>query len=170
MNIEYMDVMNRGQWHRLLIKAKAGDKDAQLELGSSYQHGVKNCRGKIIIHPSPQLAIHWYTLAAQQGDEFAQVVLGNLLSDRELVEPDTKAAIYWMKQAIRQGSATAAYNLGVIYRDLGKPGRAYRWLSSSFQNGRRYEFSSSAGILLSFRRRHETKYKSRLRMLSKNNR
>ncbi|MEE2933713.1 MAG: tetratricopeptide repeat protein, partial [Pseudomonadota bacterium] len=58
-----------------------------------------------------------YTLAAEQGDAFAQFRLGMMYDQGRGVPQDDKTAVKWYRLAAEQGDASAQYNLGLMYRD-----------------------------------------------------
>ena len=130
-----MTILNSKQWKKLLQKAEKGDHDAQWEVGSYYEDGVTDIEGNILVPQKPKKAFHWYLLSAEQGNESSQVALGNLLSIGNGVKRDFSRAIYWTKKAIRQGASQAAYNLGTIYRDMGKPKLSFKWYCRAVKMG-----------------------------------
>ncbi|MET1080491.1 MAG: tetratricopeptide repeat protein [Pseudomonas sp.] len=118
-----MQSISKRKWSALTQSAGEGNADAQWELGYYLEHGAVTRSGKVLATPDRSAATGWYLLAAQQDDAGAKNALSALLSAGD--NPDYKAAIFWAKSAIRQGDASAAYNLGIIYRDLGKPKAAF---------------------------------------------
>jgi len=117
----------RKQWNKLLALAAAGNSDAQCELGSYHESGAKDMSGKVLTDANPKEAFKWYRLSATQGNSEGQDALSNLLSSGDGIERDFPAAIHWAKKAIAQGEARSAFNLGTIYRDLGKLKLAFHW-------------------------------------------
>lgn len=130
-----MTIKNKKQWKSLLEKARRGNPDAQWEVGYYYEEGFTDNSGITIVKPQTSQALHWYTLAAEQGDDSGQLALGRLLSTGDGVKRDMKAAIYWTKRAINQGNSSAAHNLGTIYRDLKKPRLAFHWYNRAVEMG-----------------------------------
>jgi TPR repeat protein len=130
-----MTIENKKQWKILLEKASRGNPDAQWEVGYYYEEGFTDNSGIAIVKPEPSQALHWYTLAAEQGDDSGQLSLGRLLSTGDGVKRDMKAAIYWTKRAINQGNSSAAHNLGTIYRDLKKQRLAFHWYNRAVEMG-----------------------------------
>jgi TPR repeat protein len=115
--------------HRALMKAaQKGDMHAQWDLAYYYE----NLGGQSSVQNRAE-AIHWYTKAAKLGYVPAKVSLSDMLSGGD--KPDYKAAIAWAKSAIAEGNSTAAFNLGIIYRDLGKPKTAFRYYQLAVQLG-----------------------------------
>ena len=119
-----MEQISDKRWHALVASAKSGDAASQWELGYYSQTGAASKSGKVLSHQSTAEAIRWYRHAASQNYAAAMVSLSSILSDGD--PPDYKAAISWAKSAMALGEASAAYNLGNIYRDLGRPKEALR--------------------------------------------
>ena len=90
-----MTIKNKNQWNRLLEKARCGNPDAQWEVGDYYEECFTDNSGIDIVKPKLSQALHWYTLAAEQGDDSGQLSLGRLLSTGNGVKRDMKAAFYW---------------------------------------------------------------------------
>jgi len=130
-----MPIENKKQWCKLLRKAKKGEPEAQFEVASYYADGLCNKAGETVVPKKLKQAFHWYLLSAKQGNESAQVAVGNALSTGVGTERDFEKAIRWTKKAIKQGAAHAAYNLGTIYRDLQKPKLAFKWYCRSAKMG-----------------------------------
>ena len=86
--------------HKLLLPlAEQGDADAQFNLGLMYQKG----------HGVPQdhkEAVKWYRLAAEQGLNFAQEILGIIYSiGMGGVSQDLKEAVKWLRLQAEQGNS-----------------------------------------------------------------
>jgi TPR repeat protein len=121
-----MDTIAKNKWKELLALAKAGDPEAQWQVGYYYEFGAVDGSG-IVLTKSDLLKAHrWYKLSAEQGSTSGQVAMSNLFSTGDGLPRDFKTAIYWAKKAIAQGEASAVHNLGNIYRDQGKPAMAFR--------------------------------------------
>ncbi|MES2818688.1 MAG: tetratricopeptide repeat protein [Pseudomonadota bacterium] len=119
-----MERLAKTAWSALVRAAGEGKAEAQCELGYYLENGAVTLSGKLLASPDRSEAINWYLLAAKQGYRNAKAALSNILSGGD--SPDYQAAIVWAKAAIQQGDASSAYNLGIIYRDLGKPKTAFR--------------------------------------------
>lgn len=119
-----METIARRKWDALVAAAAKGEAEAQWELGYYYEYGASTKSGHVLTPADAARALELYLAAATQGHASAQTSLSNLLSDGP--DPDYPAAIRWARAAIRQGEASAAYNLGIIHRDLGQPAAAYR--------------------------------------------
>ena len=96
----------------LLTKAKAGDAEAQFNLGDRYCHGDG-------VPQDDKEAVKWYRKAAEQGYAFAQHNLGVMYANGRGVPEDDKEAVKWFRKAAEQGYAFAQFNLGVRY-DTGR--------------------------------------------------
>ena len=60
-------------------------------------------------------AVHWYRLAAEQGQAAAQQALGYMYSNGEGVPEDDTRAVQWFRLAAEQGRAGAQNNLGLMH-------------------------------------------------------
>ncbi len=73
-------------------EAKAGDADAQANVGEIYERGLGG-------DPNYQAAALWYEKAARQGNTRAQFNLGTLYEQGKGVEQDKLAALNWYRKA-----------------------------------------------------------------------
>lgn len=94
---------------KIRADAKAGDRKAQLILGTLYEDGTGN------LSQDYDNAIKWYRLSADQGYAKAQYNLGLLYEDGKGVSQDFYEAAQWYKRAANNGFAEAQNNLGVLY-------------------------------------------------------
>lgn len=85
------------------------------------------------------MAIDWYSRAAENGSSEAQNELGFIYSSGRYIQEDLEKAVYYFKQAAYNGHPVAQYNLGVTYYtgmgqdfDLQK---AYAWFEIANVNG-----------------------------------
>ena len=85
------------------------------------------------------MAIDWYSRAAENGSSEAQNELGFIYSSGRYLEENLEKAVYYFKQAAYNGHPVAQYNLGVTYYtgmgqdyDLQK---AYAWFEIANVNG-----------------------------------
>ena len=60
-------------------------------------------------------ALHWWKLAADQGEACAQCNLGTLYLNGEGVQKDTAEAVQWFRLAANQGLARGQVNLGAMH-------------------------------------------------------
>lgn len=89
-------------------KAKAGNVNAQFELGAMYHDG----QGVAKDFPK---AKEWFEKAAAQNDPRAQFNLGVMYYTGESVKKDYKKAQEWFEKAAEQGNTRAQFNLGVMH-------------------------------------------------------
>jgi TPR repeat protein len=79
---------------RLLERALKGETEAQFDLGKNYE------AGRIGLPRDYVQAEHWYRLAAEQGDPFAQASLGILFQFGRGVKVDRVEACMWYTLAV----------------------------------------------------------------------
>jgi TPR repeat protein len=116
----------------LYQRAKAGDAQAELEMGMRYAQGdgfIKN----------PKEAATWLDKASRHGSVEAQYQLGLALLEGRGVVQDFNAAFAWIEKAAQKGYAPAQYSLGDLYRfgtgvDMDKP-KAYLWFNLAAAQG-----------------------------------
>lgn len=116
----------------LYQRAKAGDAQAELEMGMRYGQGdgfIKN----------PKEAASWLSKASRHGSVEAQYQLGLALLEGRGVVQDFHAAFAWIEKAAQKGYAPAQYSLGDLYRfgtgvEMDKP-KAYLWFNLSAAQG-----------------------------------
>ncbi|WP_196758431.1 tetratricopeptide repeat protein, partial [Moraxella catarrhalis] len=89
-----------------LSKAAQGDVAAQIELAKHYY-----------VMQDYQKAAEWITKAANQGDAWAQTVLGTLYVEGQGVRQDYQKAAEWITKAANQGDVGAQTKLGWMYYD-----------------------------------------------------
>ncbi len=91
----------------LMVKAaKAGDPDAQTELGGFYSHGQAGFTQNKIT------AVEWYRKAAEQGDILGQFNLATAYQTGGGVDQDDALAYEWFKKAADQGFPDAIAQIG----------------------------------------------------------
>jgi hypothetical protein len=112
--------------------AKTGNATAQYWLAQMTELGLGVPR-------NPVRAIKWYKKAAKQNFVKAEVRLGEIYLDGNLLTPDPKRAKKYLDSAAYLGSAPAATLLGQIYRDgIGVPANstnAYAWFEVATLEG-----------------------------------
>ncbi|KAF9920321.1 hypothetical protein FBU30_009858 [Linnemannia zychae] len=92
-----------------ILKAIQGDKDAQVAIGDIYMKGRGSFRQDY------NIAMSWYTKAAEQGSSAAQRSIGHLYDYGYGVLQNFPKAMEWYKKAAEQGDATAQINIGDLY-------------------------------------------------------
>ncbi len=111
-----------------LSAAKAGDSNAQNDIGNMYQTG----EGVIQSYTN---AFQWYLKAANQGHYFAQNSLGDLYYSGNGVKQDYLKAYEWYSKAAELGCNEAQFSLGSMYHygDGVKQDylKAYEWYSKA---------------------------------------
>lgn len=125
--------------HALLLPlAKAGNAEAQFQLGQLYHYG----RG---VPEDDVAALGWFERAARQGSAKAQYELGNMYAFGFGVVPDDpnadRKAAKWYFEAARQGHPDAQYGLGILFL-TGKGVRpsheeALKWMRRAAAQGHR---------------------------------
>lgn len=119
--------MSRPALEALADQAEAGNAGAQWELAYAHEYGAVDGDGGVLQDADRAAAQRWYELAARQGHSAAQASLSTFLSDPLRGTPQWAEALYWGEQAAKQGDAMAAYNTGLIHRDLGDLTQAMAW-------------------------------------------
>ncbi len=106
-----MDAYNRGDVenaYRLLAQeARAGDAEAQVNLGYLYARG----QGVAV---NQTTAFRLYELSAAQGDSEGMNALGYKYQYGTGVAPDIAIAVHWYCKAVEAGNARAMNNLGLL--------------------------------------------------------
>lgn len=132
--------MTRRQWETLTTRlrqtAKAGNAEAQWELGSWLEDGLVDRRGRTLIPPDRRAAVRWYRRSAALGNSSAQTNLGVCLSYGWGVKRNDAEALVWFKRALSQTDPSgAAINIACVYRDRGNNRRALHWYERGAQMG-----------------------------------
>ncbi|HLK31998.1 MAG TPA: tetratricopeptide repeat protein, partial [Terriglobales bacterium] len=97
-----------GEAGQLLKRARAGDVDAEFQLGMALEHGNGVTRNYT-------RAREWYQKAAEAGDPPAQNNLGALLAKGLGGATDATGAVRWYLRAAVSGLAAAQNNLAYMY-------------------------------------------------------
>ena len=109
----------------LRVAAENGSVDAMYQMG--WHYGTGTFVGKNIVK-----AIDWYRKAADKGDAWAQVDLGQIYLDGERgVNKDYIQAVRLFRKAVRKNDELAFFNLGLCY-DFGKGVRQSDRLACKF--------------------------------------
>ena len=103
----YADWFLSSDTKALIVKAEAGDVDAQFRVGAAYDLGKGAPR-------DVSESIKWYRMAAEAGNAEAQNSLGSVLQ----AEKKYTAALAWYEKASNQSHALATNSLAYLY-DLG---------------------------------------------------
>lgn len=79
---------------------------------------------------------------AENGDMYAQYLMGKLWRDGPLLIPDSAEARYWFKRAAEQGHLVAQYSLAKLYLsddlEVRDPRKGMNWLYTAAVNGSSY--------------------------------
>lgn len=94
-----------------MTKARAGDAQAQYEVGNYYRKGVIP---GIFETPDNKEAARWYSKSAFGGSADGMVAYAGCLIQGYL-EHNPKEAVKWYEKAAKKGNSSAYYNLGVCY-------------------------------------------------------
>jgi TPR repeat protein len=97
---------------RLLESAQKGDAEAQFELGKNYE------TGRIGLPKDLVQAEHWYRLAADQGDPFAEASLALLYQFGKGVRQDSLQALMWYEVAIARSTGGDRASIAELRDDL----------------------------------------------------
>ena len=89
-------------------EAVAGDSVARYKLGNNYYVGGGFAQDY-------KMALHWYSLAAEQDCTDAQFALGLTYSRVHGVAQDFKKAFNWCSKAAKQRHVDAQFTLGQMY-------------------------------------------------------
>lgn len=113
--------------------AESGHLDARVRLAEIYFFGEKG------VEKDPGKSLHWARLAAEQGNAWAQNLLGTLLESGVAGKVDRQEAMVWYRRAAEQGNAKAQSSLGRLY-ESGLVGdrdviEAYFWLWQAVEQG-----------------------------------
>lgn len=112
----------------LIAAADAGFEEAQLILGINY------IRAENGFEENYQLAHHYYSLAAAQGNKYALQNLASMYTYGSLGEPDISKAISYYQKAIEVGYFSAFCSLGDLYKDEVSPPQ-YEAARKAYQQG-----------------------------------
>jgi len=91
-------------------KAKAGDPESQIALGSIYMNGY-------VLPKDEEEAIRWFTRAAERGYAKAQHNLGVCYAFGKGVAEDKVESVRWFRKAAEQGIADSQNNLGIALQN-----------------------------------------------------
>ena len=80
-------------------------------------------------------AFRLFLSAAKAGDGSSQLNVGYFYDQGIGVRPNRSFALYWFKRAYRRGDAYASTNIGTIWRDQHKLGRALYWFQRAVDLG-----------------------------------
>ena len=136
--------MSSSAYKHLLKSARDGDINDQTKLGIAFHYGIG-------IRSDLAQAEFWLQRAAGMGSPDAQLHLGVLYLQPEMVADHGPDALRWLMRAASSGLTSAEYNIGLMYlRGLGTTVNfveAERWLRKADRHGVK-RAKSTLGILL----------------------
>ena len=116
----------------VLAKARAGDAEAQYQLGNAYNYGEK-------VRRDYAQALIWYRKSTEQGNPDSEFQLGGLYHFGHGVPKDDVQTFAWIKKAAEQEDAVAENFLSVCYmQGWGVPkdeGHEIFWLQRAAEDG-----------------------------------
>jgi TPR repeat protein len=99
---------NKGVLPALLAKAKAGNAEAQYQVGNAYNYGDK-------VRQDYAQALIWYRKGAEQGNADSQFQLGGMYHFGHGVPQDDGEAFNWIVKAAQQGHIDAEFYISTCY-------------------------------------------------------
>jgi TPR repeat protein len=88
---------------RLLLEAvELGNADAQCSLGHAYNLGNFTYSGIHLIPKNEKEALYWYFKAAENGNRYAQYIIGCHYADGKGASKDLEKAKYWIALSAKQ--------------------------------------------------------------------
>jgi TPR repeat protein len=125
--------------------AELGNVHAQTSLGWA----LNDARGMLPPPATLSESLHWFTVAADRGDAYAQYTLGSI-SRRGYEElRDIKRAVRYLRLSGAQGYIYAQLELGYMYRDGDGVRRNYAMALRWFQKAASHRYYSNDDILIS---------------------
>ena len=113
-----------------VLKQKAANGDVASQVALAKQYSLRGDYAQ---------AVTWYRKAAEQGNAFAQFILGTEYDIGQGVPQDYAKAVTWYRKAAEQGNAFAQFNLGFMYDNgLGVPqdySEAVSWYRKAAEQG-----------------------------------
>ena len=121
-------LLHKAELERLLPQARAGDRSAQIRVGTIYRDGLSS-------KAEPAEAIRWFSEAAKKGDADAQLAMGELYARGQGVRQDFARAAEFYRGATLGRNVQAQFLLGDLYfHGRGVPhdyGQAIEWFRKS---------------------------------------
>ncbi|MDC0283092.1 sel1 repeat family protein [bacterium] len=136
-------VFSDEKFRELVVKAKAGDADAQFNLGVMYEFGEG-------VPKDLAEALKWWRKAAEQGHAKAQFNLGEMYYLGKGVPKNNVEAAKWYRKAAEQGDADSQFELGGMYESgKGVPKsqkEGIKWIRKAAEQGHA-DAQSAMGIV-----------------------
>jgi TPR repeat protein len=112
---ELLDLVEKKQldealkiYTQLLDLAKAGDAQAQSQMGYIYNQGI-------YVDEEKEQSLSWYLMAAKGGDINSQYNLGCIYRDGDGIEVNINHSVNWFTKAADQGDINAQFSLGWLF-------------------------------------------------------
>jgi hypothetical protein len=83
--------------------------------------------GQVLVRRSPRRGFTLLLSASVAGDRVAAAVVGNCYDFGWGVAKNPREALRWYRRAVRRGATTCAWNVALVYRDLGNSRMYRRW-------------------------------------------
>lgn len=125
----YGTIKNREQilrWHN--IAYKYGNMDSAFELGLIYRDGLYG------VEESAHLAFTYFSIAADCGNNRAQLFLSELYEEGDGVEQSNEQAIKYLEMAANANFVDAYLNLGRLLSDVERYDEAEKWLKLALEH------------------------------------
>jgi len=135
-----MEINSLNDWNNLLLLAKNGDSNSQIEVAYHYRNGLL-INGFEIVKKDEQEAFHWTKKAYENGNVEAMEEYADYLSDRDCAfcEMNIELAMDIYEKCISLGSTRASYNLGLEYRNKQNFEKAFQLYVQSEQTEEFYK-------------------------------
>jgi TPR repeat protein len=96
-----------------MLASVRGEKEICYNIGYLYENGL-NVKTKVLFYPNYTDAVHWYSVAATNGDSRAKFRLGIMYEEGKGVEVDLTEAYNYYLEAYENGIDEAAYRLAFM--------------------------------------------------------
>ena len=118
-------------------KAEAGDAEAQFALSMYYYCGDRMPNG---VTQDYKEAVKWLTKSAEQGNAYAQMMLGSCYVEGNGITKNEKEAVKWFTKSAEQGNVLGQTALGACYHDGAGVTQDYKeavkwWTKAAEQGG-----------------------------------
>lgn len=114
-------------------EAQSGDPGAEL------LYGLSLLEGRYGLKPNAQEGLRWIRRAAEGGNPYAALKLGNAYAEGVGLARDDAKAVEWWRRAAQENNVEAKYRLGKAYLEgKGVPqddGKAAEWLKQAASEG-----------------------------------
>lgn len=128
-----------GQWaqyvRHLKSAARHGHAAAQENLAGWYLEGIRDPTGRVILRRSPTTAVRLLESAVAAGRLNAVFTLARCFDMGLGVTRDSAKALALYRKAHRSGDPLAAWNLAILYRELGEQRLSDQWFLRAANDG-----------------------------------